>query len=51
MKATATLDVNIYDCHITGFALASSQVLVEFMGPSQPINWTYDPKDPLCGSY
>jgi hypothetical protein len=51
MKTTKTLQVNVYDCAITGFTLTPSTVSVEFLGPSQTIVWSNDPKDPLCGSY
>lgn len=51
MKTTTTLQVNVYDCRIKVFTLTPSTVMVEFRGPSEIVTWSYDAKDPLCGSY
>jgi hypothetical protein len=51
MTSTTGLQINVYDCAITGFTLTPSTVSVEFLGPIKTIAWSKDAKDPLCGNY
>jgi hypothetical protein len=51
MSGSSPLQINIYDCNPTNFALSETYVELELLSPTYNVTWSQNALNPLCGSY